>query len=162
MRHCLSALSWGFFQALEYAGINLYPWVSPLLQSYYHGLSIHGVLNALVWTTFFISGFLTLVTVHALAIPLQGMTLGWGAFAIMVASLVITAVPLLSNEATVMFTFYPPMKAHWAFYLGLTLVVAATWLVALNLHRTHRAWRVKHPDDWTPLAAFMALVTFTM
>jgi cytochrome c oxidase subunit 1 len=152
----------GLFQALEYAGINLYPWLTPLIQSYYHGLSLHGVLNVLVWTTFFISGLLTFVTVHALGIPLQGMTLGWAAFVVMLAGLVITAVPLLGNDATVMFTFYPPMQAHGAFYLGLTLVVAATWLVALNLYRTYRAWRANHPDDWTPLAAFMALVTFTM
>jgi cytochrome c oxidase subunit 1 len=152
----------GLFQALEYAGINLYPWVSPLIQSYYQGLSLHGVLNVLVWTTFFISGFLTLITVRALDTPLQGMGLGWAAFAIMMAGLIITAVPLLGNQATVLFTFYPPMKAHWAFYLGLTLVVAATWLVALNLYRTYSIWRVKHPDDWTPLGAFMALVTFTM
>jgi cytochrome c oxidase subunit 1 len=152
----------GLFQALEYAGINLYPWVASLIQSYYHGLSLHGVLNVLVWTTFFISGFLIFVTVRDLGTPLQGKILGWTGFALMGAGLVITAVPLLSNQATVLFTFYPPMKAHWAFYLGLTLVVAATWLVALSLYRTYAAWRAKHPADWTPLAAFMALVTFTM
>jgi cytochrome c oxidase subunit I len=152
----------GFFQALEYAGINLYPLVFPLIQSYYHGLSLHGVLNVLVWTTFFICGFLIFVTVRVLATPLQGIVLGWTAFAVMVAGLVITAVPLLGNQATVLFTFYPPMKAQGSFYLGLTLVVAATWLVALNLYRTYRAWRLQHPDAWTPLGAFMALVTFTM
>jgi cytochrome c oxidase subunit 1 len=60
----------GLFQALEYAGINLYPLGSPLIQSYYHSLSLHSVLNVLVWTTFFISGFLTLVTVQALGTSL--------------------------------------------------------------------------------------------
>jgi cytochrome c oxidase subunit 1 len=152
----------GFFQALEYAGINLYSLVFPVVQSYYQGLSLHGILNVLVWTTFFISGFLTFVTVRALGTPLQGMGLGWTAFAVMLLGLVLTAIPLLGNQATVLFTFYPPMKAHWAFYLGLTLVVAGTWLVALTLYRTYSAWRAKHPDEWTPLAAFMALVTFTM
>lgn len=152
----------GFLQALEYAGIDLYPRVSFLIKSYYHGLSLHGVLNVLVWTTFFISGFLTFVAVRTLGTPLQGLTLGWVAFALMAAGLILAAVPLLRNEATVMFTFYPPMKAHWAFYLGLTLVVVATWLVALTLYRTYSAWREKHPEAWTPLAAFMALVTFVM
>jgi cytochrome c oxidase subunit 1 len=152
----------GFFQALEYAGINLYPAVFPLVQSYYHGLTLHGVLNVLVWTTFFISGFLTFVTVRSLETPLQGITLGWVAFAIMLGGLVLTAIPLLGNQATVMFTFYPPMKAHWAFYLGLTLVVVGTWVVALSLYRTYRLWRGQHPDAWTPLAAFMALITVAM
>jgi cytochrome c oxidase subunit I len=152
----------GFFQALEYAGINLYPWVAPLIQSYYHGLSLHGVLNVLVWTIFFISGFLSLVIVRALGTPLCSMALAWVAFAVMLIGLVITAVPLVGNHATVLFTFYPPMKAHGAFYLGLTLVVVGTWLVALSLYRTYCAWRATHADDWTPLAGFMSLVTFAM
>jgi cytochrome c oxidase subunit I len=152
----------GFLQAIEHAGIDLYPQVTPLIQSYYHGLSLHGVMNVLVWTTFFISGFLTLATVHALETPLQSIALGWAAFGLMTAGLVVTAVPLLGNQVTVLFTFYPPMKAHSAFYLGLTLVVAATWLVALSLFRTYRVWRSTHPGEWTPLAAFMSLITFAM
>jgi cytochrome c oxidase subunit 1 len=152
----------GFLQALEYAGIDLYPQVSLLIKSYYHGLSLHGVLNVLVWTTFFISGSLTFVTVRALETPLHGIGLGWTAFGLIATGLVLAAVPLLNNEATVMFTFYPPMKAHAAFYVGLTLVVAATWLVALTLYRTYDAWRQTHPDEWTPLSAFMSLITFAM
>jgi cytochrome c oxidase subunit 1 len=155
-------VSLGFLQALEYAGIDLYPRVSFLIKSYYHWLSLHGVLNVLVWTTFFISGFLTFVTVQGLATPLQGIGLGWTGFGLMAGELILAAVPLLDNQATVMFTFYPPMKAHGAFYLGLTLVVAATWLVALTLYRTYGAWRRTHPGEWTPLAAFMSLVTFAV
>jgi cytochrome c oxidase subunit 1 len=90
------------------------------------------------------------------------MALGWVAFLLMTVGLILAAIPLLTNDATVMFTFYPPMKAHWAFYVGLTLVVAATWLVALTLYRTYGAWREKHAEAWTPLAAFMSLVTFAM
>jgi len=152
----------GFFQALEHAGINLYPWLAPVITSYYHGLSLHGVLNVLVWTTFFISGFLQFITARALATRLWSRTLAWTTFWLMTGGLVLAAIPLLGNAATVLFTFYPPMKAHWAFYVGLTLVVAATWLVTLNLVLTHRAWRARNPDTRTPLAAFMALVTFVM
>jgi cytochrome c oxidase subunit 1 len=115
-----------------------------------------------VWTTFFISDFLTLATVHALNTPLQSMALGWAAFGLMGLGLVITAFPLLGDQASVLFTFYPPMKAPAAFYVGLTLVVVATWLVALSLFRTYRVWRAKHPGAWTPLAAFMSLITFAM
>jgi cytochrome c oxidase subunit 1 len=74
----------------------------------------------------------------------------------------LAAIPLVGNAATVMFTFYPPLEAHWAFYVGLTLVVVGTWLVTLNLALTWRAWRHAHPTERTPLPAFMALVTFTM
>ncbi|MBI1893273.1 MAG: cbb3-type cytochrome c oxidase subunit I, partial [Candidatus Rokubacteria bacterium] len=150
----------GLLQALEHAGVNLYPRLFPVIQSYYHGLSLHGVLNVLVWTTFFICGFLQFVTARALARPLASPLLGWVTFWLMTVGLILAAIPLVANAATVLFTFYPPMRAHWAFYLGLTLVVVGTWLVLLRLAMTLRAWRAEHRDTRTPLAAFMSLVTF--
>jgi cytochrome c oxidase subunit 1 len=152
----------GLFQALEHAGVDLYPWLLPVINSYYHGLSLHGVLNVLVFTTFFIVGFLQFITARALNTPLFSRPLGWATFWVMTGGLVLAAIPLLGNAATVLFTFYPPMKAHWAFYVGLTLVVVGTWLVTLNLALTYRAWRARNPETRTPLAAFMSLVTFVM
>jgi len=152
----------GLAQALEHAGINVYPALAPAVQSYYHGLSMHGVLNVLVWTTFFICGFLPFVTVEALGTPLAAPRLAWFTFWLMLGGLILAAIPLVGNAATVMFTFYPPLKAHWAFYVGLTVVVVGTWLVTLNLALTRQAWRRTHPTERTPLPAFMALVTFTM
>ncbi len=152
----------GLFQGLEHGGIDLYPFLKPVIQSYYHGLTVHGVLNALVFTTFFICGFLIFVTGRSLGRPMQLRKLGWVTFWIMLAGLVMAAVPLLLNMATILYTLYPPMQAHWAFYLGLTLVVAATWLVTVNLTATYRAWRKDHPDERIPLPAFMSLATFYM
>jgi len=152
----------GLFQGLEHAGINLYPLLSPIIKSYYQGLTLHGVLNVLVWTTFFICGFLTFVTVHRLNRPLANLRLGWLTFWLMTVGLLLAAWPLLSNDATVLFTFYPPLQAHPAFYIGLTLVVVGTWLVLANLVMTYRRWRKDNPGVRTPLAAFMSLVTMTM
>jgi len=67
----------GLAQGLEHAGINVYPALAPVVQSYYHGLSLHGVLNVLVWTTFFICGFLPFIAVEALGRPLASARLGW-------------------------------------------------------------------------------------
>src|SRR5574341_2125980 len=158
----LGGVATGLFQALEYAGIELYPWLTPAVASYYHGLSLHGVLNVLVWTTFFICGFLPFIAVRALGVPLATPRLGWITFWIMAGGLVLAAIPLVGNAATVLFTFYPPMQANWAFYVGLTVVVVGTWLVTLNLVLTYRAWRSRNPETRTPLAAFMSLVTFVM
>ncbi len=152
----------GLFQGLEHAGINLYPALSPIIKSYYQGLTLHGVLNVLVWTTFFICGFLTFVTVHRLNRPLADLRLGWFTFGLMTVGLLLAAWPLLSNDATVLFTFYPPLQAHPAFYIGLTLVVVGTWLVLANLVMTYRRWRKDNPGVRTPLAAFMSLITMTM
>jgi cytochrome c oxidase subunit I len=152
----------GLFQALEFAGVEIYPSLAPVIRSHYHSLSIHGVLNALVFTTFFICGFLPFILSRSLEAPLASPGLGWLNFWIMAGGLVLASIPLAGDAATVMFTFYPPLKAHWAFYIGLTLVVAGTWLVTLNLARTWRAWRAHHPGVRTPLAAFMSLATFAM
>ncbi len=152
----------GLLQALEFAGVGVYASLSPVIRSHYHSLSIHGVLNALVFTTFFNCGFLQFIASRSLGLPLARARLGWVTFWIMTAGLVLAAIPLVGNAATVMFTFYPPLKAHWAFYVGLTLVVAGTWLVTLNLALTWRAWRARNPGVRTPLAAFMSLVTFVM
>src|SRR5262245_47079389 len=148
-------------QGLEHAGVT-FPASPYFLQSYYHSVSVHGVLNVLVWTTFFICGFLPFIAARGYPMPLVGLGLGWLTFWLMLAGLVLAAIPLAGNAATVMFTFYPPLKAHWAFYVGLTLVVVGTWLVTLRLALTHRAWRAGHPGVRTPLASFMSLVTMTM
>ena len=118
----------GVLQALQYNGIDLYKPIAPLLRGgYYQGLALHGVLNVLVFTTFFIIGWLTFVTSRSLGIPLASRALGWTTFGVMTAGLLIAALPLLLNNATVLFTFYPPLKADPLFYIGLTLVVVGTW-----------------------------------
>ncbi len=157
----LGGIVTGLLQGLEHAGFE-FPASEYLLRSYYHSVSLHGVLNVLVWTTFFISGFLPFISARAYAMPLASRRLGWLTFSLMLAGLLIAAVPLAGNAATVMFTFYAPLKAHWAFYIGLTLVVVGTWLITLRLALSQRAWGAQHPGERTPLAAFMSLVTMAM
>ena len=95
----------GLLQALSHAGVNLYPQLAPVMASYYQGLTLHGVMNALVWTTFFICGFLQFVATRALGLPLASCRLAWVTYGLMTGGLVLAAVPLLGNAATVMFTF---------------------------------------------------------
>ena len=152
----------GVFQALEYNKVNLYPAVSPVIKGYYHGLAIHGVLNVLVFTTFFIMGWLTFIASRSFGRPFASKRLLWVAFGVMVVGLLLAAVPLLMNNATVLFTFYPPLKADALFYIGLTLVVVGTWLYEANLIWTYRRWRADNPGARTPLAAWMAMITMTM
>jgi cytochrome c oxidase subunit 1 len=157
----LGGLVTGLLQGLEHAGVE-FPASEYFLRSYYHSVSVHGVLNVLVWTTFFIAGFLPFISARAYGMPLVSPRLGWLTFWLMLIGLLIAAVPLVGNAATVMFTFYAPLQAHWAFYVGLTLVVVGTWLVTLRLALSQRAWRAAHREARTPLAAFMSLVTMAM
>jgi len=152
----------GPLQALEHAGVDLYQYIQPVFKSYYQGLTLHGVLNALVWTTFFITGFFTLTTIKGLERELRYPTLNRIGFFTMVVGLLMAAVPLLLDEASVLYTFYPPLKAHWAFYLGLTLVVVGSWIEGYGMYFTYGAWRKENPGERTPLVVHGSLVTMVM
>jgi cytochrome c oxidase subunit 1 len=153
----------GPLQALEHMGINLYPALQAVgLQSYYQGLTLHGVLNALVWTTVFITGFLTLVVVRTLQRPLARLWVSWLGFALMVAGVVVAAIPLLLNQASVLYTFYPPLQAPWYYYLGLTVFVIGSWASGWSMIITLIAWRREHKGQTTPFMAFAAVVTMVL
>ena len=152
----------GILQGLEHATVDLYPYIAPLVHSYYQGLTMHGVLNALVWTTFFIVGFFTYALPRSLDRPLRYPWVNRLALVIMIVGLVMAAIPMLLDYATVLYTFYPPMQAHWAFYLGLTLVVVGSWTVGYGFYFTYGAWRKENPGQTTPVIALMILITMVL
>jgi cytochrome c oxidase subunit 1 len=155
-------LALGVMQGLEHAGLNLYGYIAPAIQTYYQGLTIHGVLNALAWTTFFICGFFTFVVANSLNRPLRYPWINHLALVLMAGGLLLAAYPLFANLASVLYTFYPPMLAHWAYYLGLTLVVVGSWVVGYGLYFTYGAWRKENPGVRTPFLALGALITMVM
>ena len=155
--------SLGPLQKLEHVGINLYPALQNIgLNTYYQGLSLHGVLNALVWTTFFIVGFLTFATVHSLKRDLTHPKVNWASLIIMVVGLLMAAVPLLLNLATVLYTSYPPLQASPFYYIGLTLVVVGSWVGGWGMFLTLRAWRKENPGVQTPFIALASTITMAM
>ena len=46
------------------------------------------------------------------------MTLGWFSYLVMLVGTVMTAVTILAGNATVLYTFYAPLKASPYFYFG--------------------------------------------
>lgn len=152
----------GPLQAFEHSGLDLYPYLKPVFKSYYQGLTLHGVLNALIWTTFFITGFLTFTVSFGLKRSQKYPKLNAVGFWMMVVGLVTAAIPLLMDEATVLYTFYPPMKANWAFYAGLTLVVVGSWIEGYGMYFTYYAWRKENPGVRTPLMSFGSIITMVM
>ena len=152
----------GPLQAFEFSGLDLYQYIEPVIKSYYQGLTLHGVLNALVWTTFFIVGFTNLTTIKGLGRPLSHPHINRIGFWVMVVGLVTTAVPILANSATVLYTFYPPLEANWAFYLGLTLVVVGSWIEGLGFYLTLHAWRKDNPGVRSPFIALGGVINAAM
>ena len=152
----------GPLQAFQYSGLDLYPYLEPVIQSYYQGLTLHGVLNALVWTTFFIVGFTNLTTMKGLGRSLSHPMINKVGFWVMTIGLVVTAIPILTNSASVLYTFYPPLKASWAFYLGLTMVVVGSWIEGLGFYLTLGAWRKDNPGVRSPFVALGGIINAAM
>ncbi len=153
----------GPLQKLQNVGINLYPALASIgIATYYQGLTLHGVLNALVWTTFFIVGFFTFAIPRSLDKPLTHIRLNILGFILMVLGTVSAGVPILMNLASVLYTFYPPMQASTFFYLGLVLVVVGSWVCGWGFYLTYGAWRKENPAQRTPFIALAAIITMVM
>ena len=139
----------------------------PIFSYYYQALTAHGILNALVFTTFFIVGFSYFVVSRSLQRELSAKPLAWVGFALMMIGTAITAavVILEPQKSAVLFTFYPPMIAPALFYVGLTLVVVGSWVASLVVFLTYRDWRRDQnahggENVRVPLAVYGVLVNY--
>jgi cytochrome c oxidase subunit 1 len=142
-------------QALSRAGIDL-PFRTPRI--YYLSVTAHGVLLALVFTTFFIMAIGYLVagtTLDRVSKPAWA----WSAFWVAVVGSVLTTLAILSGTSTVLYTFYPPLAAHPVFYLGATLLVVGSWIWCGVMIGTYVRWRREHPGKRVPLAAHGMMAT---
>ena len=134
----------------------------PVFSYYYQALTVHGVINALFFTTFFIVGFSYFVVQRSLERPIWKPKLAWVAYGLMLVGLLMVMYTLITNQANVLYTFYPSMIASPFFYLGLVLLVIGTWIVTAILFMTYYAWRKEHAGEHVPLAVFATLSNYTM
>src|SRR5512133_2885565 len=121
---------------------------------YFMSVTAHGVAMAYVLTTFFIMGFGYFVAVTALARPLPGIIWAWLAFWMAIIGVIMVVGPIASGTASVLFTFYPPLTGSPWFYIGLVLVVVASWIWCVLMFVAMRAWKRDNPGRPVPLAMF--------
>jgi len=148
----------GVLQALSMADIA-FPWRSESL--YYMTLTAHGVLMALVFTTFFIMGLGYVLARECLG-RIVGQAAGWLAFGLGTAGAAAAAVTILRGQSTVLYTFYPPLQAHPLFYIGATLIVVASWIWGAIIIASFRAWRREHRGEPIPLPIHGLLATIIL
>jgi cytochrome c oxidase subunit 1 len=139
----------GLYQLLEREGL-----VATSAPRYYQSVTLHGVIQAFVLTTFFIVGFGYYVTATSLKRPVLWRGLAWLGFWTMLVGTVMAALSIASGRSTVLYTFYPPMIAHWSFYAGaaLLLVGSLAWTV-ITIAMTVR-WKKENPGLPVPLPQF--------
>ncbi|SES36380.1 b(o/a)3-type cytochrome-c oxidase subunit 1 [Salipaludibacillus aurantiacus] len=149
----------GLLQGLARGGIIELPaWLG-----YYQILTAHGVLLALVFTTYLIFGFFFagMSRTHG-AFSDRLRKMGWAGFIITTIGTLMAASMIIANEASVLYTFYAPLQAHYIFYSGLALFVVGTWVAGAAIMAHYFQWKKEHPGEPTPLFGFMATATLIL
>ena len=126
---------------------------------YYQGLTLHGVINAIVLTTFFAVAFGHATITHYLKKE-PNILIARISMWVMIVGTLMAAWAMLAGKASVLYTFYPPLKAHPLFYLGAALLIVGSWLPLFNWARMYTQWKKIHAEEKTPLAVIATLINF--
>jgi cytochrome c oxidase subunit I len=143
----------GLVQGLNRAGLLELPsWFN-----YYQVLSAHGVLLLLVFCATFTIGYFYAGVSHTLGGLLPVVRkMAWIGFGLEVIGVALAATMIILGEASVMFTFYPPMAAHPVFYYGLVLIVLGIWTNSISIFIQVANWRKAHKGQHLPILAYFA------
>jgi cytochrome c oxidase subunit I len=137
------------------------PLPAPLDDSaaYYASVTLHGTVMAYVVTTFFTMGFGYAVTATSLGRPVRGAATAWAGFVICLVGTIMAVAAILSGQASVLYTFYPPLLATGWYYAGTFLLVAGSmiWVVLMVVNMA--AWKRDNPGRPVPLAMFAITAT---
>lgn len=149
----------GLLQGLNRAGVlQLPPWLN-----YYQVLTAHGILLVVVLSAFFTIGYFYAGLSHTLGGLLPKVRkMAWIGFWMKIFGFVLVVIPILKNEASVMYTFYPPMAASPMFYFGLVFIVLGIWMLSLGAFTQVANWRKNHKGQHLPILAFFATGVFVL
>lgn len=157
----LVAILLGVYQVAERAGLLAGTFLeSPTL--YFASVSTHGVIMGFVLTTFSIMGFAYYMATTSLQQEIWNKPLAWFGFWLSLVGVLMAAVALLTGNASVLFTFYPPLVAHPAFYIGAALLVAGSWIWCLQMIMMMLIWKKANPGEAVPLAMFGTVANATL
>ncbi|PIC70942.1 cytochrome C [Sporosarcina sp. P16b] len=148
----------GLLQTLVRSG----KYTLPFNIDYYTILTTHGVILGLVLTTFFIVGFQFSLMGKTVGISDKQLMWGWISFWVMLVGTILSAWMILTGEASVLYTFYTPLRAHPIFYIGLTFVIVGSWIAAFTNFRQLYVWKKAHKGEKSPLLAFMVVINMIM
>lgn len=139
----------GMYQVLERAQL-----VPTWDQGYYAAVTAHGVIMAYVLTTFFIVGFGYYTAASSLKRRVWAPGLAWAGFCTMVIGVLLVVYALITFQATVLYTFYPPLTAHWSFYVGAALLIVGSFPWIAIMVSMMVQWKRDNPGQPVPLPMF--------
>jgi cytochrome c oxidase subunit I len=125
---------------------------------FYRFLTLHGLNMLIFFIIFFEMAVLYFAGPVLLSSRLPAPRLGWLSFGLMVLGMLIVNTTVLQGRADVLFTSYPPLQAHPAYYLGVilfavgALVVTGLFFAALVVAKREHSY-----EGSIPLVSFGAL-----
>lgn len=135
----------------------------PAWLDYYQILTAHGVLLALIYTTFFIFAFfITGMSKSLGSFGPKVRLFSWIGLWVTLLGTVMATVMIVAGEASVLYTFYAPLKANGFYYVGLALVIVGTWISSFALVGHYMVWRRNNKGQLSPLFAFMTVTTIIL
>lgn len=138
--------------------LTLPPWLD-----YYQILTAHGVLLALIFTTYFIFGFLISGMSYSLgSFGPKVHLFSWIGFIVTTAGTLLAIVEIIAGRASVLYTFYAPLQASGWYYVGLALFVVGTWIYSFALIGHYVKWKKQNKGQLSPLFAFMTIATLIL
>lgn len=149
----------GLSQGLNRAGLL----ELPTSFDYYQVLTAHGILLVLVFSVLFVIGYFYAVLSHTMngLFPVV-RKMGWTALIIMLIGVVFVMTPVIIGTASVMYTFYPPMKASPWFYVGLLITILGVWTASFGGFVQIIKWRRSNRSQHLPLLSFFAMGVFIL
>ncbi|PZP49034.1 MAG: cytochrome C oxidase subunit I, partial [Pseudopedobacter saltans] len=149
----------GLMQVLYRAGVLSQ--ASFLKLNYYQGLTMHGVINAVVLTTFFAVAFGHVTISHYL----KREPPKWSyriALWLMLIGTTMDAYCMLTGKAQVLYTFYAPLKADPLFYIGTALLIVGSWFAFFGWIKAWIDYKKENPKGRMPLGVLGTFVNFTI
>jgi cytochrome c oxidase subunit 1 len=131
----------------------LHPWIGDP-ELYYRSVTAHGTVMAYVLPTLVAMGFGYAIVELALQQALVGLKWAWAALIMLAVGAVMAMVPVAAGQASVLFTFYPPMIGSPFYYLGVVLVVVGSWIWVALMGINLRIWKRANPGKPVPLAMY--------
>src|SRR5215471_5874587 len=83
---------------------------------YYMSVTAHGVLMALVFTTFFIMALGYVIAREEIGV-IKWARLAWVCYFLSLSGVVMALATVFTFKSSVLYTFYPPLQAHPLFYI---------------------------------------------
>jgi cytochrome c oxidase subunit 1 len=125
---------------------------------YYRLLTAHGLNMLIFFIIFFEMAILYFAGPIVLGSRVPTPKLGWLSFVLMVAGALLVEVMVFTGRADVLFTSYPPLRAHPLYYLGIILFAVGALVVCFIFMATLViAKREKTYEGSIPLVTFGGL-----